>query len=169
MLQMTWPGAPTLYYGDEAGLCGFTDPDSRRTYPWERENRELLQFYRSVIKMHRSCPVLRKGSLKMLCAGKNLLVYGRFNEEEQVIVAINQGCEEKDVELPIWETGLSRTEEAATLIEIFRTDHTGFYEKEREHTAVAGILAVRLLPQSAYVFLHRENVQSEKMVTGYGQ
>ena len=32
-IQMTWPGAPTLYYGDEAGVCGFTDPDNRRTYP----------------------------------------------------------------------------------------------------------------------------------------
>mgnify|MGYP002224581700 FL=1 len=34
VVQMTWPGAPTIYYGDEAGLCGFTDPDNRRTYPW---------------------------------------------------------------------------------------------------------------------------------------
>ena len=34
VFQMTWPGAPTLYYGDEAGQVGFTDPDNRRTYPW---------------------------------------------------------------------------------------------------------------------------------------
>ena len=34
VMQMTWPGAPTVYYGDEAGVCGFTDPDNRRTYPW---------------------------------------------------------------------------------------------------------------------------------------
>lgn len=33
VMQMTWPGAPTVYYGDEAGVCGFTDPDNRRTYP----------------------------------------------------------------------------------------------------------------------------------------
>ena len=42
IMQMTWPGALTLYYGDEAGLCGFTDPDNRRTYPWGRENRDLI-------------------------------------------------------------------------------------------------------------------------------
>ncbi len=41
---MTWPGAPTLYYGDEAGVCGFTDPDNRRTYPWGREDREAFEF-----------------------------------------------------------------------------------------------------------------------------
>ncbi len=40
-MQMTWPGAPTIYYGDEAGVCGWTDPDSRRTYPWGGENLEL--------------------------------------------------------------------------------------------------------------------------------
>ena len=33
VVQMTWPGAPTIYYGDEAGVCGWTDPDNRRTYP----------------------------------------------------------------------------------------------------------------------------------------
>ena len=37
VMQMTWPGAPTIYYGDEVGLCGFTDPDNRRTYPGEEK------------------------------------------------------------------------------------------------------------------------------------
>ena len=45
-VQMTWVGAPTVYYGDEAGVCGFTDPDSRRTYPWGQENRELVEFHK---------------------------------------------------------------------------------------------------------------------------
>lgn len=44
VMQMTWVGAPTIYYGDEAGVCGFTDPDNRRTYPWGREDHELLRF-----------------------------------------------------------------------------------------------------------------------------
>ena len=39
VMQMTWPGAPTVYYGDEAGVCGFTDPDNRRTYPWGHEDQ----------------------------------------------------------------------------------------------------------------------------------
>lgn len=46
LLQMTWPGAPTIYYGDEAGVCGFTDPDNRRTYPWGAEDQELMEFHR---------------------------------------------------------------------------------------------------------------------------
>ncbi len=45
-IQMTWPGAPTIYYGDEAGVCGWTDPDNRRTYPWGNEDLELIEFHR---------------------------------------------------------------------------------------------------------------------------
>ena len=53
VMQMTWPGAPTVYYGDEAGLCGFTDPDNRRTYPWGREDKELICFHRDIIRIHK--------------------------------------------------------------------------------------------------------------------
>ena len=45
VMQMTWPGAPTVYYGDETGVCGWTDPDNRRTYPWGQEDVELIEFY----------------------------------------------------------------------------------------------------------------------------
>ena len=44
--QFIWPGMATLYYGDEAGLAGWTDPDNRRTYPWGREDEELLAFHK---------------------------------------------------------------------------------------------------------------------------
>jgi len=54
IMQMTWIGAPTIYYGDEVGLCGFTDPDSRRTFPWGREDQELLQFHKDLIRIRRS-------------------------------------------------------------------------------------------------------------------
>ena len=52
-VQMTWVGAPTIYYGDEVGLCGFTDPDNRRTYPWGREDKELLEFHKEMIRIHK--------------------------------------------------------------------------------------------------------------------
>ena len=64
VIQMTWPGAPTLYYGDEAGQVGFTDPDNRRTYPWGQEDQELIRFYKEIIAVHRRFPVLAMGSLK---------------------------------------------------------------------------------------------------------
>lgn len=46
VIQMTWPGAPTIYYGDEAGVFGWTDPDNRRTFPWGKEDLELTEFHR---------------------------------------------------------------------------------------------------------------------------
>ena len=69
VIQMTWPGAPTLYYGDEAGQVGFTDPDNRRTYPWGQEDQELIRFYKEMIAVHRRFPVLAMGSLKFLYSG----------------------------------------------------------------------------------------------------
>ena len=62
VMQMTLPGAPTLYYGDEAGVCGWTDPDNRRTYPWGHENFEILEFYRETIAIHRQHKVFKTGS-----------------------------------------------------------------------------------------------------------
>ena len=61
LLQMTWPGAPTIYYGDEAGVCGFTDPDNRRTYPWGAEDQELVEFHRQAIAMHKRYRTLTYG------------------------------------------------------------------------------------------------------------
>ena len=42
-IQMSWPGAPTVYYADEAGQIGWTDPDNRRTYPWGKEVTALVK------------------------------------------------------------------------------------------------------------------------------
>src|SRR5699024_9841797 len=88
-VQMTWIGSPTIYYGDEAGLCGFTDPDNRRTYPWGKENKGLLEFHKEMIRIHKTEKPLRKGSIKLLKAEKNFLAYARFQGEEQIIVILN--------------------------------------------------------------------------------
>ncbi len=102
-VQMTWVGAPTVYYGDEAGVCGFTDPDSRRTYPWGRENRELVEFNKEMIRIHKREKPLRTGSLKMLSWSSNVLAYARFQEGEQIIVVLNNSKELKEVTIPVWQ------------------------------------------------------------------
>lgn len=65
-MQMTWVGAPTLYYGDEAGVCGWTDPDNRRSYPWGREDNELIRFHKEMIRIHRDYQVFKTGSMLYL-------------------------------------------------------------------------------------------------------
>ncbi len=101
-VQMTWVGAPTVYYGDEVGLCGYTDPDSRRTYPWGQEDLEMLAFHKEMIRIHKENPVIRTGSLRMLRWADNILTYGRFREKEQIIVALNNSKELKEVTIPVW-------------------------------------------------------------------
>ncbi|MCR4956752.1 MAG: glycoside hydrolase family 13 protein [Lachnospiraceae bacterium] len=91
VIQMTWPGAPTLYYGDEAGVCGFTDPDNRRTYPWGEENRKLLDAYKKAIRLHKEHEVLKTGSFRFISGSSGMLKYARFNREEQMIILVNNG------------------------------------------------------------------------------
>lgn len=104
--QMTWPGAPTIYYGDEAGVCGWTDPDSRRTYPWGHEDHEMIAFHKDIIELHNRFISLRTGSLKFLHSEYRLLSYGRFTFKEAVAVVINSDFVDKEVKLHVRELGV---------------------------------------------------------------
>ena len=86
---MTWPGAPTVYYADEAGQVGWTDPDNRRTYPWGQEDQNLIDLHRDLIRLRKDLPVLRDGSIKPLMAEYGRIAYARFNEESRCIIAVN--------------------------------------------------------------------------------
>ncbi len=110
MVQMTWPGAPTIYYGDETGLCGWTDPDSRRTYPWGRENQEMIEFHRYMTRLHRTNPALRRGSLKELVADRQVIAYGRFTGKNRCVVAINNSAGPQTISLPVWQIGIRDTD-----------------------------------------------------------
>ena len=107
MVQMTWPGAPTLYYGDEAGVCGWTDPDNRRTYPWGSEDFELIEYHRYLIDLHKKLPALRRGSLKQLQADRQLIMYGRMSGENKCAIIINNRGDGRTVSVPVWELGIT--------------------------------------------------------------
>ena len=110
VIQMTWVGAPTVYYGDEAGVCGFTDPDNRRTYPWGHENHELIAFHKEIIRIHKEHQALKTGSLHILngylkVSGEdeyNILAYGRFEGNDRIAVIINNRSELAEVTVPVW-------------------------------------------------------------------
>ena len=63
LFQMTFPGAPSVYYGDEIGMEGGPDPDCRRAFPWDegRWDRDLLNVFRRAIGLRRAHPALRRG------------------------------------------------------------------------------------------------------------
>lgn len=111
IMQMTWVGAPTLYYGDEAGVCGFTDPDNRRTYPWGKEDMEMLSFHKAAIGIHRKYPELRTGSLKFLDTDRNFIAYGRFDDKGKTIVVVNNGDQDIERLITVWVLGIPKEAE----------------------------------------------------------
>ena len=129
-VQMTWVGSPTIYYGDEAGLCGFTDPDNRRTYPWGKENKELLEFHKEMIRIHKTEKPLRKGSIKLLKAEKNFLAYARFQGGEQIVVILNNSKElMQNVTVPVWYAGVPKEGRMKQLIYSYEEGYTVDYSE----------------------------------------
>ena len=152
-IQMTWPGAPTVYYGDEAGVCGFTDPDNRRTYPWGHEDQQMLEFHRSMIRIHKKYEILKNGSLEFLWNDYQGLSYGRFSHDEQIIVIISNLENERDVRIEAWKTGVSR-KEATVFRRIMLSSRNEFTEQEEEYVAEAGIIQAKMPAYSALILYH---------------
>ena len=102
MLLYTFPGSPTLYYGDEAGMEGFEDPMNRRGYPWGREDQRLLALYRTLGRLRKERRSLQEGDITYLTADDGLLVYCRTLDGERTYTALNTGDTSRTVTLP-WE------------------------------------------------------------------
>ncbi len=109
LLLFTFPGAVSIYYGDEVGLVGAIDPDSRRGFPAEAEwDRELLDYHRRLIALRHQYPALRTGSYQVLSAVGNVYVFMRTLADERLIVAVNVGIESASVTLNLTALGIDR-------------------------------------------------------------
>jgi neopullulanase len=92
LFQMTYPGAPCVYYGDEIGLTGKHDPHNRQGMPWhvtERWNFSLLDYTRRLIELRKQYTALRRGSYHLLYAGDGLYVFTRELQHERCVIALN--------------------------------------------------------------------------------
>ena len=149
VMQMTLPGAPTIYYGDEAGVCGWTDPDNRRTYPWGRENLELIEFYREVICIHKQNQVLKTGSYLPLLWEKDLLCYGRFDEEDAILTVVNTSDEPKTITPLVYMLG----SEDGTVWERLIETNREFYNCGRIKSTQQGeSIEVTVKPNSSVIY-----------------
>ena len=149
MVQMTWPGAPTVYYGDEAGVCGWTDPDSRRTYPWGHEDLELIEYHRYMIRIHKALPVLRRGAVKELLAGRNVIAYGRMLGKYQAVVVVNNNAQERELELPVWQLGVTGE---VPLARLMLSTEEGYNVGALRYPVRDGMLKLKMPPYSAALF-----------------
>ena len=148
VMQMTWVGAPTVYYGDEAGVCGFTDPDNRRSYPWGHEDQELIAFHKEAIRIHKEHPALKTGSLKILGGEENILSYARFKGHDRIIVVINNRSERAEVKVPVWEAEIPIKCRMKRLLYSYKDGYTTEYE---EYLVEDGEVVANMGPHSALV------------------
>jgi cyclomaltodextrinase len=105
LFQMTFPGAPCVYYGDEIGMEGKHDPDCRHTFPWEeaRWDHDLLAFFRQAIALRHAHPALRRGRYLRLHTDdqRNVYAFARQGEGETLVVVLNNGAISYDVNVPV--------------------------------------------------------------------
>lgn len=153
LIQMTWPGSPGIYYADEAGQVGWTDPDCRRTYPWGSEDRRLIEFHKEAILLRKKIKCLKMGSIKQLDAGNGYIIYGRSDEEECCVVIVN--CSESEISLnvPVWQLGVPRNEAYMTR-KFFCADEA--FDLTEKHVVVqSGRMLVTLPPVSGCVYYYK--------------
>jgi glycosidase len=104
LLLMTFPGAPSIYYGDEIGLPGTNfDPDTRRTIAWDRPNTwdmQALDYHKQLIAMRHAHPALRTGAYHRLHADEDSYVFARTNDDEALLVAINVAASPRNILVP---------------------------------------------------------------------
>ena len=99
-IQMTFEGVPYIYYGDEAGLIGEKDPDNRRTYPWENEDKDILNFYKNIIKERKNNKLLSNGETKFLkLSNQNIFGYIRYIKTNKVLILINRSDIREKIEI----------------------------------------------------------------------
>ncbi|RDY27178.1 glycoside hydrolase family 13 protein [Romboutsia weinsteinii] len=101
--QMMFEGVPYIYYGDEAGLSGKTDPDNRRTYPWKNEDEDMIDFYRHLIGARNRNQAIVSGNTKFVYTN-NSEVFGfvRYNDnkdDDNVLVLLNRSNKNQNIKI----------------------------------------------------------------------
>jgi neopullulanase len=102
MFQMTYPGAPCIYYGDEIGMAGGKDPENRMTFPWDeaRWDNDLRKAFQSYIRIRNQNAALRTGEYTPIFAEGRKLAFLRHLEDEQIVVLINAGDDAWEINIP---------------------------------------------------------------------
>ena len=100
LLQMTFPGAPSIYYGDEVGLAGGLDPDCRRPFPPAADwHQGLLKHHQALIALRHRCVALRLGDYHPWAAQGLVYCFVRRWQDQAIVVAINAGTETAELSL----------------------------------------------------------------------
>ncbi|MCM2678671.1 maltodextrin glucosidase [Echinimonas agarilytica] len=114
MMLMTYPGVPSIYYGDEVGMSGQNDPYCRACFDWTELswNTELLDWYKTCIALRQNTPVLQTGAYATLHAKGDVFIFIRFDAQHATVIAINRGASstQRQVTLSQWDCTPNRKE-----------------------------------------------------------
>jgi 4-alpha-glucanotransferase len=94
--QMSFPGVPSVFYGDEAGAEGFNDPYNRVPFPWGREDADILERYRTVGNLRTEYDLFRKGEFISYDGYRHMYAFCRRGERERAVVLLNGSREESE-------------------------------------------------------------------------
>ena len=103
LFQMTFPGAPSIYYGDEIGMDGGHDPANRAAFPWGRTDtwdKSLLHEFQRYVALRKARPALRRGSFAFLFAEDDVAAFVRQLGDESVVVVLNTSSRHRNVDIP---------------------------------------------------------------------
>ncbi|MBQ7445378.1 MAG: glycoside hydrolase family 13 protein [Clostridia bacterium] len=107
-VMFTYPGVPMIYYGDETCLEGGEDPDNRRTYPWGREDKNMISVFKKLAAMRKENKCLTLGELEFIDAGEDAICYVRSLGDEKIAVIVSRDSEPvSEIEIRL-ETGTYR-------------------------------------------------------------
>ncbi|AOY74890.1 glycoside hydrolase family 13 protein [Clostridium formicaceticum] len=95
LFQMTFPGVPSIYYGDEVGMEGLEDPLNRGTYPWGRGDEDLLQWYKKIISLRNGNDVFKSGEWLPLYSCENIYGFIRKNHDQESVILFNRSRKEE--------------------------------------------------------------------------
>jgi cyclomaltodextrinase len=108
LFMLTYPGAPCIYYGDEIGLEGRQDPGCRAAFPWNETkwDHDLRGFVKNCIALRQAHPALRRGSYHRLHARDGVYVFGRYLDQDKVVIALNASAATKAIDVPLGLLGI---------------------------------------------------------------
>lgn len=144
LFQMTMPGAPNIYYGDEIGMTGAGDPDCRRAFLWDQPetwDHDLRAFYQQAIALRHAYPVLRTGGYADLYAKGEVIAYGRRLDHQEAVVVFNADTKAHTATVPL--DGLV----APTYTQVWPVNSSHIYTPEH------GKLHLTIPPRSALVLV----------------
>lgn len=96
----TLPGFPCVYYGDEVGMEGYKDPFNRQCFPWDNQDKELLNWHKELGSLRKSCSALKSGEISDAYSNNRLMAYVRFDDKSALYCAFNADDKERIMDIP---------------------------------------------------------------------